>query len=201
MLRWPCSSCDLEVVKLFSLSKGNEIRSGWRITGERLRSAKDGGNKQGQETSRCIFGQKQVRAGLTPNDRNKNILLLRPVEHIRDYRNGADWLSFTERRIFIIVPLTHSSPLNAFVMVISQEEAGRRGVYSPQELYTFPATQLRGSSTLKVNIRNSSSDMHEVRHCKFAFDCFFRVQLMLQCRCKRVQHQQGNKQDFYLVFR
>lgn len=56
-------------------------------------------------------------------------------------------------------------------MLISQEEAGRRGVYSPQELYTFPATQLRGSSTLKVNIRNSSSDMHEVRHCKVVFVC------------------------------
>lgn len=54
-------------------------------------------------------------------------------------------------------------------MVFSQEEAGRRGVYSPQELYIFPATQLRGASTLKVNIRNSSSDMHEVRRCKFMF--------------------------------
>ncbi|XP_075896846.1 centrosomal protein of 192 kDa isoform X3 [Nelusetta ayraudi] len=48
----------------------------------------------------------------------------------------------------------------------SQEEAGRRGVYSPQDLYTFPATQLRGSSTLKVNIRNSSADMHELTFVK-----------------------------------
>lgn len=53
------------------------------------------------------------------------------------------------------------------MIVSSQEEAGRRGVYSPQDLYTFPATQLRGSSTLKVNIRNSSADMHEVRRGKF----------------------------------
>lgn len=44
----------------------------------------------------------------------------------------------------------------------SQEEAVRRGVYSPQDLYTFPATQVGRSSTLKVNIRNNSSDMHEL---------------------------------------
>ena len=42
------------------------------------------------------------------------------------------------------------------------EEAVRRGVYSPQDLYTFPATRLGESSTLKVNIRNNSSDTHEV---------------------------------------
>lgn len=45
----------------------------------------------------------------------------------------------------------------------SQEEAVRRGVYSPQDRYTFPATHVGTSSTLKVNIRNNSSDMHEVR--------------------------------------
>lgn len=39
----------------------------------------------------------------------------------------------------------------------------RRGVYSPQDRYAFPATHVGTSSTLKVNIRNSSSDMHEVR--------------------------------------
>ncbi|XP_068179644.1 centrosomal protein of 192 kDa [Antennarius striatus] len=43
-----------------------------------------------------------------------------------------------------------------------QEEAGRRGMYAPQELYTFPATRVGESSTLKVNIRNNSSDMHEL---------------------------------------
>lgn len=48
-------------------------------------------------------------------------------------------------------------------MGCSQEEAARRGVYSPQDLYTFPATHAGTSSTLKVNIRNNSSDMHEVR--------------------------------------
>ncbi|CAL8247903.1 unnamed protein product [Lota lota] len=42
------------------------------------------------------------------------------------------------------------------------EEALRRGVYSPQDLYTFPATRLGESSTLKVNIRNNSSDTHEL---------------------------------------
>ncbi|KAM9353963.1 centrosomal protein of 192 kDa [Symphorus nematophorus] len=44
----------------------------------------------------------------------------------------------------------------------SQEEGARRGVYSPQELYTFPATRAGESSTLKVNIRNNSSDTHEL---------------------------------------
>ncbi|KAG7259870.1 hypothetical protein CRUP_025068, partial [Coryphaenoides rupestris] len=43
------------------------------------------------------------------------------------------------------------------------EEAGRRGgVYSPQDLYCFPATRLGQSCTLKVNIRNNSSDVHEL---------------------------------------
>ncbi|XP_028435208.1 centrosomal protein of 192 kDa isoform X1 [Perca flavescens] len=46
---------------------------------------------------------------------------------------------------------------------ISQEEAVRRGVYSPQDLYTFPATRVGESSTLKVNIRNNSSDTHELK--------------------------------------
>ncbi|XP_059195410.1 centrosomal protein of 192 kDa [Centropristis striata] len=44
----------------------------------------------------------------------------------------------------------------------SQEEAVRRGVYSPQDLYTFPATRVGESSTLKVNIRNNSSGAHEL---------------------------------------
>ncbi|XP_077951721.1 centrosomal protein of 192 kDa isoform X3 [Gasterosteus aculeatus] len=46
----------------------------------------------------------------------------------------------------------------------SQEEtAVRRGVYAPQDLYTFPATRTGQSSTLKVNIRNNSSDTHELK--------------------------------------
>lgn len=52
--------------------------------------------------------------------------------------------------------------LSCFI-VSSQEEAARRGVYSPQDHYTFPATRVGTSSALKVNIRNNSSDMHEVR--------------------------------------
>uniref|UniRef100_A0A3B3UYU8 Centrosomal protein 192 n=1 Tax=Poecilia latipinna TaxID=48699 RepID=A0A3B3UYU8_9TELE len=47
-----------------------------------------------------------------------------------------------------------------------QEEAVRRGVYSPQDLYTFPHTRLGESSTLKVNIRNNSSERHELRFIK-----------------------------------
>uniref|UniRef100_A0A3Q2PUX4 Centrosomal protein 192 n=1 Tax=Fundulus heteroclitus TaxID=8078 RepID=A0A3Q2PUX4_FUNHE len=46
------------------------------------------------------------------------------------------------------------------------EEALRRGVYSPQDLYTFPDTRLGESSTLKVNVRNNSSDTHELRFVK-----------------------------------
>ncbi|TWW79708.1 Centrosomal protein of 192 kDa [Takifugu flavidus] len=49
---------------------------------------------------------------------------------------------------------------------ISQEEAVRRGVYSPQDHYTFPATRVGTSSALKVNIRNNSSDMHELTFVK-----------------------------------
>lgn len=45
----------------------------------------------------------------------------------------------------------------------SQEEAVRRGVYSPQDLYAFPATRVGESSTLKVNIRNNSSLTHELK--------------------------------------
>ncbi|KAF6729621.1 Centrosomal protein of 192 kDa [Oryzias melastigma] len=48
----------------------------------------------------------------------------------------------------------------------SPEEALRRGVYSPQELYTFPDTRVGGSSTLKVNIRNNSPDTHELSFVK-----------------------------------
>ncbi|KAG7223524.1 hypothetical protein INR49_015464 [Caranx melampygus] len=45
----------------------------------------------------------------------------------------------------------------------SQEEAVRRGVYSPQDLYTFPATRVGESSSLKVSIRNNSSNTHELK--------------------------------------
>ncbi|XP_029927859.1 centrosomal protein of 192 kDa isoform X2 [Myripristis murdjan] len=44
-----------------------------------------------------------------------------------------------------------------------QEEAVRKGVYSPQDLYTFPATRVGESSTLKVSVRNNSADMHELK--------------------------------------
>lgn len=47
--------------------------------------------------------------------------------------------------------------------ILSQEEAVWRGVYSPQDLYTFAATRVGESSTLKVNIRNNSTNTHEVR--------------------------------------
>ncbi|XP_035765879.1 centrosomal protein of 192 kDa, partial [Neolamprologus brichardi] len=45
----------------------------------------------------------------------------------------------------------------------SLEEVVRRGVYSPQDLYTFPATRVGESSSLKVNVRNNSSDTHELK--------------------------------------
>ena len=59
------------------------------------------------------------------------------------------------------------------------EEAVRKGVYSPQDLYTFPATRLGQSSTLKVNIRNNSSDTHEVSR-----------------GCTRATAPEGNAQTF-----
>lgn len=45
----------------------------------------------------------------------------------------------------------------------SAEEGVRRGVYSPQDLYTFPATRVGESSSLKVSIRNNSADTHELK--------------------------------------
>uniref|UniRef100_A0A8C8DU98 Centrosomal protein of 192 kDa n=1 Tax=Oryzias sinensis TaxID=183150 RepID=A0A8C8DU98_9TELE len=48
----------------------------------------------------------------------------------------------------------------------SPEDALRRGVYSPQELYTFPDTRVGGSSTLKVNVRNNSAETHELNFVK-----------------------------------
>lgn len=49
------------------------------------------------------------------------------------------------------------------LLFFSPEEAPRRGVYAPQDLYTFPATRVGESSSLKVNMRNNSFDTHEVR--------------------------------------
>lgn len=49
------------------------------------------------------------------------------------------------------------------LLLLSQEEAAWRGVYAPQELYTFPTTRMGESSSLKVSIRNNSANMHEVR--------------------------------------
>uniref|UniRef100_A0A8C5GIS4 Centrosomal protein 192 n=1 Tax=Gouania willdenowi TaxID=441366 RepID=A0A8C5GIS4_GOUWI len=45
-------------------------------------------------------------------------------------------------------------------------EAVRRGVYSPQDLYTFQTTRVGESCSLKVNIRNNSSDTHELTFVK-----------------------------------
>nr|XP_057909656.1 centrosomal protein of 192 kDa isoform X3 [Doryrhamphus excisus] len=48
----------------------------------------------------------------------------------------------------------------------SQEEPVWKGVYSPQELYTFPDTCVGQSSTLKVTIRNNSLSEDELRFVK-----------------------------------
>uniref|UniRef100_A0A3P8XCP8 Centrosomal protein 192 n=1 Tax=Esox lucius TaxID=8010 RepID=A0A3P8XCP8_ESOLU len=40
--------------------------------------------------------------------------------------------------------------------------AVRRGVYTPQDAYTFPPTRVRETSTLKVNVRNNSFETHEL---------------------------------------
>lgn len=45
----------------------------------------------------------------------------------------------------------------------SQTETQKRGVYAPQSLYTFPATPVGTTSTLKVNFRNNSSNVHELK--------------------------------------
>ncbi|XP_054638123.1 centrosomal protein of 192 kDa isoform X2 [Dunckerocampus dactyliophorus] len=48
----------------------------------------------------------------------------------------------------------------------SQDEPVWKGVNCPQELYTFPHTCVGQSSTLKVNIRNSSVNTYELRFVK-----------------------------------
>ncbi|XP_064883329.1 centrosomal protein of 192 kDa-like [Oncorhynchus nerka] len=41
-----------------------------------------------------------------------------------------------------------------------QEEALCRGVYAPQDHYSFPPTRVGETSTLKVNMRNNSLETH-----------------------------------------
>uniref|UniRef100_UPI001EAEBD00 centrosomal protein of 192 kDa-like n=1 Tax=Oncorhynchus gorbuscha TaxID=8017 RepID=UPI001EAEBD00 len=41
-----------------------------------------------------------------------------------------------------------------------QEEALCRGVYAPQDHYSFPPTRVGGTSTMKVNMRNNSLETH-----------------------------------------
>ncbi|XP_030605186.1 centrosomal protein of 192 kDa [Archocentrus centrarchus] len=73
----------------------------------------------------------------------------------------------------------------------SQEETVRRCVYSPQDLYTFPATRVGESSSLKVNIRNNSSVTHElkfvnprepfyIKHSKYSLRCQHYLKLPVQ---------------------
>ncbi|XP_061632219.1 centrosomal protein of 192 kDa isoform X9 [Phyllopteryx taeniolatus] len=45
---------------------------------------------------------------------------------------------------------------------VNQEEAEWRGVYTPQDVYTFPDTRIGEFSSLKVNIRNNSPNTHEI---------------------------------------
>lgn len=94
---------------------------------------------------------------------------------------------FSEFQVVVVLcfPLKVSQ-----IVILSQEEAVRRGVYSPQELYTFPATRVGESSTVKVNIRNNSTDTHEVRRTlisrrrrmrrMFFFIYFFKILLTRQ---------------------
>ncbi|XP_063735024.1 centrosomal protein of 192 kDa isoform X2 [Eleginops maclovinus] len=84
----------------------------------------------------------------------------------------------------------------------SQEEAVRRGVYSPQDLYTFPATRVGESSTLKVNIRNNSSDTHEltfvnpmepfhIKHSKYSLRSQHYLKLPVQFKPSTAGRQAG----------
>ncbi|KAK7930688.1 hypothetical protein WMY93_007083 [Mugilogobius chulae] len=59
--------------------------------------------------------------------------------------------------------MTKKTKVEQTVTKPSVEEVVRRGVYSPQDLYTFPATRVGESSSLKVNIRNNSADTHELK--------------------------------------
>ncbi|XP_066546802.1 centrosomal protein of 192 kDa isoform X2 [Amia ocellicauda] len=51
---------------------------------------------------------------------------------------------------------------DASAVKASQEEGTPRGVYAPQDLYTFPSTRVGESSTLKVNVRNNSFATHMI---------------------------------------
>ncbi|XP_067887295.1 centrosomal protein of 192 kDa isoform X2 [Heterodontus francisci] len=44
-----------------------------------------------------------------------------------------------------------------------QEQPAYKGVFAPEDLYSFPATPVGESSTLKVNLRNSSSVAHMLK--------------------------------------
>ncbi|MBN3308453.1 CE192 protein, partial [Amia calva] len=52
---------------------------------------------------------------------------------------------------------------DASAVKASQEEGTPRGVYAPQDLYTFPSTRVGESSTLKVNVRNNSFATHMLK--------------------------------------
>uniref|UniRef100_A0AAY4DD72 Centrosomal protein 192 n=1 Tax=Denticeps clupeoides TaxID=299321 RepID=A0AAY4DD72_9TELE len=43
------------------------------------------------------------------------------------------------------------------------QDVPKRGVYAPQDVYTFPTTRVGEASTLKVNFRNNSIDSHELK--------------------------------------
>ncbi|XP_072572907.1 centrosomal protein of 192 kDa isoform X1 [Paramormyrops kingsleyae] len=75
----------------------------------------------------------------------------------------------------------------------SQEEMQRRGVYAPQDLYTFPQTRVGESCTLKVHVRNNSFDTHElkfvsprepfhIKHCKYSLRSQHYINLPVQFR-------------------
>ncbi|XP_042173948.1 centrosomal protein of 192 kDa isoform X5 [Oncorhynchus tshawytscha] len=72
-----------------------------------------------------------------------------------------------------------------------QEEALCRGVYAPQDHYSFPPTRVGETSTLKVNMRNNSLETHalmfltpkepfHIKHSKYSLRCQRYIHLPVQ---------------------
>ncbi|XP_041101088.1 centrosomal protein of 192 kDa isoform X2 [Polyodon spathula] len=75
----------------------------------------------------------------------------------------------------------------------SQDEGTQRGVFAPQDSYTFPCTRVGGSSTLKVNVRNNTFATHmlkfvsprepfHIKHSKYSLRTQHYINLPVQFR-------------------
>ncbi|XP_058878688.1 centrosomal protein of 192 kDa isoform X1 [Acipenser ruthenus] len=82
---------------------------------------------------------------------------------------------------------------DASAVKASQDEGTQRGVFAPQDSYTFPYTRVGGSSTLKVNVRNNTFATHmlkfvspkepfHIKHSKYSLRTQHYINLPVQFR-------------------